>query len=205
VRMTEGWWTWINRSGKPIWAEGPFLSPVWREDFDDNVKSWPVGENQAAKIVMDRSLYRMSSKTPSGYMEGLALPIDRAVDFSIAAQIKYDSQSQNESIGLAWDIKDMGNFYSFIIHPQGSYTIYRVKDGTAGLLAAWTTSSSIKKGSTYNKLEVRREDQTLKFYINESLVKTLPYETCSGTGVGFACYGAASLSVDWISLKQVVK
>jgi hypothetical protein len=202
VKTTEGFSTWTDRTGRLIWTDGIPLSLVWKENFDDNARRWAVGESQNARATIEKGAYRMTSKTPGGDLEALVLPIDRGSDYLLSAQLRYDSQSLKEAMGLAWDIKDGANSYTFVVSPQGQFAIIRVKDDVPSFLVNWTAHSAIKKGQADNLLEVRKVGQKLEFYVNGSMVKSLPYETCSGQWIGFACYGATTLAVDSLSLKQ---
>jgi hypothetical protein len=205
AKTVEGYTTWIDRTGRPVWTDGPPLAPAWKEDFNDNARQWAVGENQNAKAAIEKGFYRITSKTQGGDLEGLILPIDREKDYLLSARLRYDSPSQKEAIGLAWDLKDAGNSYSFVIRPLGQFAVIRLSEGTPTFLVNWTAQAAIKKGQTDNILEVRKTGQVLEFYANGSLLGSLPYETCSGQWIGLACYGATTLIVDSLALRQATK
>lgn len=205
VKTAAGSWTWIDRTGKPVWTEVAELPTLWREDFDDNSKGWAVGEGQAVKVSLDKGHYNIVCRSPSGYMGGVALPLDRGADYSVSAQFSYAGQTMNEAIAFLWDLKDGDNFYAFVIHPLGNFAIVRTSGENTTRLADWAQSPAIKKGAATNKLEVRKEGAALSFSINDEIVKVLPYETFGGGGIGFACYGAANLSADWVWARQAVK
>ncbi|NTU47427.1 MAG: hypothetical protein HGA84_00300, partial [Syntrophobacteraceae bacterium] len=58
----------------------------------------------------------------------------------------------------------------------------------------------VKRGIADNLVEVRREGGDLVFLVNDVVVKTLPWETCSGGAVGFACLGKTSVVVESLSI-----
>lgn len=202
VRLEDGSWTWIDRSGTPLWRDPADQAIILSNDFKDDAKPWTIGETDTIKTALTQGFYYIKTKQASGGISAIPLEFDRKSDYSLAVTLRYNSTSMNESIGLIWDIQDMSNFYALVLSPQGAYSIAQFKDGQARFIVGWTLDASIKKGVTDNRLEVRHSGEKLEFLINGTAVNTMPYESISGQGIGFACFGATSLIVDSLTLRK---
>jgi len=202
VRLDDGSWTWINRSGEPIWRDKTDPSIILSNNFQDSAVPWQIGETDTIKTALTQGFYYIKTKQASGGISAIPLDIDRKADFSLAATLRYNSSSMGESVGLIWDLLDMGNFYALVLSPQGGYSIVHFKNGQPSLIVGWTIDAAVKKGMADNELEVRHSGEKLEFLFNGTTVNTLPYETISGQGIGFGCFGATSLIVDSLTVRK---
>jgi hypothetical protein len=202
VQLKDGSWTWINRTGEPIWRDKTDASIILSNNFQNSAAPWQIGETDTIKTALTQGFYYIKAKQASGGISAIPLEIDRKGDYSLTVMLRYNSSSMNESIGLIWDIADLANFYALVLSPQGGYSIVHFKDGQAGLIVGWTIDAAVKKGMTDNELEIRRSGEKLEFLINGTMVNTLSYETINGQGIGFACFGATSLIVDSLTVRK---
>jgi len=202
VQMKDGSWTWIDSSGEPIWRDKTDPSIILSNNFQESAAPWQIGETDTIKTALTQGFYYIKAKQASGGISAIPLDFDRKGDYSISVMLRYNSSSMNESIGIIWDIADLGNFYALALSPQGGYSIVHFKDGQASLIVGWTIDAAVKKGMTDNELEIRHSGEKLEFLINGTMVNTLPYETISGQGIGFACFGATSLIVDSLTVRK---
>ena len=202
VRLKDGSWTWINLAGEPIWQDKTDASLILSNNFQDSAAPWQIGETDTIKTALTQGFYYIKTKQASGGISAIPLEFDRQSDYSLEVMLRYNSTSMNESIGLIWDILDMSNFYALVLSPQGAYSIVHFKEGQARLIVGWTLDAAVKKGMTDNELEIRHSGGKLEFLFNGTMVNSLPYETISGQGIGFACFGATSLIVDSLTVKK---
>lgn len=202
VKLHDGSWTWIDRLGVPIWRDKTDPSIILSNDFQTTAGPWQIGETETLKAALTQGYYYVKAKQASGAISAIPLEIDRKGDYSLYAMLRYNSVNMDESVGFIWDIQDLSNFYALALSPQGGYAIVHFAKGQPTLMVDWTIDAAVRKGMLDNELEILHSGDTLKFVINGTTVSTLPYETISGQGIGFACFGATSLIVDSLTVKK---
>jgi hypothetical protein len=202
VQLKDGSWTWIDSSGDVIWTDPTDPAIILENDFLDEAEPWPLGENESIKMALTQGYYYIKAKQATGGLAAAQIELDRGLDYSFSARVRYNSTSMSENIGLAWDIVDIQNFYALVISPQGGYAVVHFKAGQPVFLIPWTASESITKSMADNDLEVKRAGDSLEFTANGMPLATLPYESIDGGWLGFACFGGTSLIVDSLTVRK---
>ncbi|HEY9055350.1 MAG TPA: WG repeat-containing protein, partial [Rectinemataceae bacterium] len=169
---------------------------AWKEDFSSNAAGWPLGTSEAAEYKLLAGRYRLAGKTDAGALALVPLDFDRSADYSLSAALRHDSGGADDSMGLVWEADSAGRLLVFALSPDGAYAVLDVLPEATNLYVPWTAHKAIKPGPSDNRLEVRRRGQKLEFWINGTMVKSLPHFGISGTGVGFICFYANAISVD---------
>ena len=185
----------------PAFASPADLPMIWKDKFDDNSQKWAVGENESIKVEVREGLYRLTTKKPGGDLQAYPIRIDRNKNYSLETELRWAGADYQGGVGIIWDLKDVQNFYVFVISPQGGYSILKFKDGNRIPLVDWEANIYVRKNDLFNRLEVRKTGKNLEFFLNEHKVHQVPYETFSGDNVGFLGMSAVALEVDVISLR----
>ena len=196
VMTRGGWWTWIRTDGKMLWEDPVHVNLLFKEEFSNNIRNWPVGKSATMEAFIQKDFYLIFATGENGCLTGLPIPVDRSGDHAIASLLRYNSKSDAEAVGFIWDLKDNANFLFFAVSPQGGYGIFSVRNGQMAPLADWTADAAVAKGIADNRVEVRREGGKLVFLVNDVPVRTLPWETVQGKAIGFLCMGNTSLVVE---------
>src|SRR5205085_1995694 len=85
------------------------------------------------------------------------------------------------------------NAYAFQYTTDGSFSVWKVVDGTTVPVQSWAPSSAIVQGANWNTLRVKASGGTFSFYINGTLVWSGDDPSLSAGRVGFGFY-----SIDWV-------
>ena len=85
------------------------------------------------------------------------------------------------------------NAYAFQYTTDGSFSVWKVVDGTTVPVQYWAASSAIVQGANWNTLRVKASGGTFSFYINGTLVWSGDDPSLSAGRVGFGFY-----SIDWV-------
>ena len=202
VRLKDESWTWIDRTGATIWDDPTDPSIILRNDFQKDAEPWTIGESDTIKTALTQGFYYIKAKQATGGLSAIPLEFDRDGDYAISVKLRYNSSNSTDGVGVVWDIEDLGNFYAFVIAPQGGYAVVRFKGGQPDFLVPWTLGESINKGMVDNNVEIRHAVGELEFLVNGTKLTALPYETIYGQGIGFACFGATSLIVDELTVSK---
>jgi hypothetical protein len=110
--------------------------------------------------------------------------------------------------GTLNSLREWASSYFFMYSRSGSYSVLKTVGGTETVLITWTASTQINAGTAWNILQVRTSGNTLRFYINGSLVWT-GTDTSFTTGhAGIFMYQDGSsgntLYVDYATLTTTV-
>jgi hypothetical protein len=97
------------------------------------------------------------------------------------------------------------NYYALQYTREGDYSVWKRVEGSHTALQNWTASPAINKGNAWNKLRFYANGNTLRCYINDTLVWNGTDSSLSSGGVGLGMYRTNSSSndgfyVDWAVL-----
>lgn len=90
--------------------------------------------------------------------------------------------------------------YVFQYTRNGSYSIYKVVNGSRTALKSWTSSSAINKASAWNTLRVVANGTTIHFYINGTYMGAITNTSLTSGRVGIGVYSTGTYYVDWAKL-----
>ena len=177
---------------------------LFREDFDDNRENWLVGNRARTNAYLNngsfylegkRAGYNYSRRTEQGYIRDNQ-------DYEIRLKVELVKDVTGRGFGLEWGGNSLDNsFYEFWIRGDQMYSIDRFDDATRSFYdyVSWTPSKAINpKG--FNQLIVRKERDTLFFFINQELVHTMKPVPLKGAEVGFIVPPLGTVAVDMIEL-----
>ena len=138
-----------------------------RETFDV-ASTWPAKAESgwASGYTDGRYWLRLSGQQTISYR----VPLD-VTEFRITV----DVQVNNGYAGLVFLSTEGGELYRFQIDNAGRYRLGRRLGGTITSMIDWTASSALKRGAdAVNQIEVRRVENDLILYANDTQLTTLP-------------------------------
>lgn len=184
-----------NTTGKSILFEG----------FNNNNNKWNSSDKSEADVFVSGGNLTINHKRSSGgWAPTIYKYVNSSRDFSIEAQFKKISGVQNNGFGLVFGRKDNDNENRFFISAGGSYIVNYDENGQRKYLKNWTKSSAIRKGNySQNTLKVTKIGNTMKYYINGTLVCTSYTTKYFGNRVGFIVYDLQKIEVTYLSMRYL--
>lgn len=102
--------------------------------------------------------------------------------------------------GLLWGGNQNSNLFAFNIIPEYQmFQVISLINGTWTNIIDLTTSYSIRKGNSTNKLSILKEDYNWHFLINDQVVGQAPPQQFSGKELGFFVGPETNISVDYLN------
>jgi len=138
-----------------------------RETFD-RPSTWPAQAETgwASGYTDGRYWLRLSGQQTISYR----VPLDSA-EFRITV----DVQVENGYAGLVFLANDVGALYRYQLDSAGRYRLGRRQGSNMAALIDWTASSALKRGpDAVNQIEVRRVENQLVLYANQTQLTTFP-------------------------------
>lgn len=178
--------------------ESPPMQVAFVEDFENNDRSWYETVSPQVEIAVQDGHYHISHKDDGqGWIAWNKAAFDPEKEFAIEAVFQKIDGVLDYGYGLIWGVTNKGTAYqSFRVSGNGLYSYRQESEGQATTLIDWTPSSAIAPGlGATNTVQIRRQGDTLEFWVNGELVDSTPYVQPSGTMVGFKVDNHQTLDV----------
>lgn len=177
---------------------------IFTEDFENNNKSWVVGNNDTRELrIFNGRYYFDYKKEKSWTVSSSSFELSSSQNFEIETSIQKLSGVDDYGFGLFLK-KSNGDTVEFTITSSGYYRTDKTKNNKYYKLKGWTKSTTVKKGNyATNKLKIKKVNNTVTFYVNDKLVDTQTIYDVSGSRVGFVINKQQKISVDYIKVKTV--
>jgi hypothetical protein len=174
---------------------------IFEEHFQDNRHNWPTRDSDECTIALEANHYVFEHKRLGNFWWLTWKSADFFYDkkeFRIYVVLEKITGVSNPGYGFVWGLLDSSNFFEFVIFDTGYYRISQYNNGEFQDFVAWKRCSGIRHPNAINILEIRRNGDTVEFYINSSLVETLPADTLTqvpGRNFGFVVYNQIKIKV----------
>ena len=131
------------------------------------------------------------------------IQINTSKNFEMQTSFQKISGGKSHATGLLYGAKNGDNTYQFVLSNK-QYRISEKRNGKFIQIKKWTTSSSIKTGYfDYNTLKIVKKGSSMYYYINGTLVATLPFKEFIGNRLGFVVYNEQKIAIDYFRVKQL--
>ncbi|MCF7792515.1 MAG: hypothetical protein K9N09_01150 [Candidatus Cloacimonetes bacterium] len=172
------------------------------DTFEDNSEEWPLGDNEdyLLKIENGKLIFRHKNTEGSYYIWQWSC-LNGDEPFLIESTMNHTAGAENYGFGLLWGLDNAENYFTFNITDNGYYRIGRKKEGEWHAYVDWTQSSRINTNGIRNSLQLEKEGDKIKFYINGSYVDQIDFETIFADGVGFVIWGDQTIEIDHLTVK----
>jgi hypothetical protein len=183
------------------------LNSIYYEDFTSATKDWLTGSNDTRILSISNGKYHFEHlKNDGAFGSWRNVTIETYADFTIETSITKEAGVQNYGYGLIWGKKDWKNYNRFLLSGNGMFSITRTEKGNSKDLKPWTKSTAIKTGNgATNKLAIKRQGNDLKFYINDVLVHSMPFQTFFDHQIGYYVAHDQKIGVDYISVSAAYR
>lgn len=182
---------------------------VFYDDFSDNDYGWVTGTWEGCRTNSYRSgYYELKSSCDNQYANvnfntGGGFYLDPSRNFEIESSMQFVSGEDNGANGLCWGQgSNQDDRFYFQFSGNSQYRIDKRYSGSWINIKPWTPSS-IVRGYDYNKLTVRKVDDTYYFFINESLVHNCPFESFFGQQLKLQVNQNSTMRVDYIRISYL--
>lgn len=177
------------------------VSTDFRETFDNNDREWWTGSTEDDDFSGEISdgLYKLEKSSTSGFRytyQSVQLP--KARNFSIKVKMRVTNAEDEYLTGVVFNGKDASNLYALVSAPDSKAGLFRFKDGDAEWIRETRSIKNLNEIGEWNTYEIRRENDALACFINNSFVGEFSYSyyLVFGEVFGFYIEGEASIEVD---------
>jgi len=162
----------------------------YTDNFSDSTSGWPVFEDANRKYAYVDGQYQIWVKNPSSGWS--VTPGAKATDFT-AAVSAHRTSGTTAAYGIQFGInEDWSELYEFVVEDT-SFSIWRYQWGGWSLIHDWTASSYIHTGTTWNRLKVIRDGESIAAYVNDQLLTTFTDSNFIGLKrIGLVAYSTES-------------
>lgn len=189
-------------SSESAQEDAPAMDVMYEETFATNENGWYETESSKVDIAVQDGHYHIAHKDDAqGWIAWNKAEFDPQSEFAIEAVFHKIDGVLDYGYGLIWGVTNQGTAYhSFRISGNGLYSYRQENEGQITTVIDWTPNGSIAPGlGAVNTIHIRRQGDTLEFWVNGRLVDSTPYVKPAGTMVGFKVDNHQT--VDVVSLK----
>lgn len=174
---------------------------VYKEYFGSHPDYWvSAGDGQHSDLIEWGSKVSLTNELSNSMVQrSVYIPFDQSQDYMIEAKVSCDDNVA--SYGLVFGFKDWDNFYCFLIHNTGHYSVRGSCDGVDRKLREWTKYDKIYAGKE-NTLRVFKRDNQFIFTINGEPVAQVPAENLRGNRFGMLISGSATMVLSSLSVNE---
>jgi serine/threonine protein kinase len=180
------------------------LNGMYFNDFSDQQDSlWETGSDGNSDFHFLDGKYVITGFTDSlSYSTAVKFKLDIQRDFAISAKATHWGESSDNPFGLNYcGDEDQDSFFVFYITSNGYYSIGSWVKNEWNILVDWTATENIHPDSEMNILSIEKQYNSMRFYINDKLVKILPFTGGFGNAFGLRVDGAQTVSFDQFIVK----
>lgn len=174
-------------------------SLLYYNAFGKGETNWTNYDDQITNARIEGGKYTLTHKQHASSVITPEIAVDYSRNFAIQTVVAHAAGEDRFPVGLAFFGKDGFNEYYFGV-AVGQYMVGKCDNGVNSVIAAWTPSSAVATGTAPNKLRIEKLSNTVKFYINDVMVKEVPRLEPFGNKFGFIVQGQQSASFDYLKL-----
>lgn len=174
---------------------------VYREDFSSANSDWEVYRSgQRMGKIQGGNLDWVSMNNSAQMIWHTLDDMSWSRDWQIEIRMKHLRGKPNSSNDLLWNISESGtDKYHFGFTAEGKYVFSKKVGSDYNSIVPFTASSIVNK-SDFNKVTVRKVDNSYYYFFNEKLITTKSYHTVSSDKVGFMVPPNSTLQVDYLEV-----
>lgn len=174
------------------------------DDFDNDSLGWKISDcNESKAIIKDGYYFISNTNNKTDFFSTFI--IDPNYNYSIETVFTFLNADKNSTFGLVWGNYIDRDFMEFLLNPSGYYFVESMVNARKIIVKNWHKTKSIKKTKDEVKLNVLKENQIIKYFINDEQVYISDNYPIVGTELGFRIAGSAELKVDYIKVTALKK
>ncbi|MGE0076560.1 MAG: caspase family protein [Bacteroidales bacterium] len=177
------------------------------DDFNSDANDWAneVTKNGSAYVYGGNLIFKSTNPDgAAGCIKNLA-DFDSGKDFEIETSIRFNSGDAERTIYLIFG-KSLSewNRYNLGFRNDGNYIVDKSYNNEYTDILPRTFSKVVRQ-NTFNKLTVRKVQNTLYYYVNETQIYSMPFAPFYGNVFGFQVPQGTEIAVDYLRLSYLNK
>jgi serine/threonine protein kinase len=139
------------------------------EDFSDPSSGWPFYEDELGIYSYQSDGYRITVTTWNTAMWATTEEIFDNASISVDARPAEDGDGY---YGVLCRVNNLQEYYYFIVHPDGSYSLGKYKNNSFEILLpdGWEWHTAIRTGAQTNRFRADCLADKLRFYVNDIML-----------------------------------
>lgn len=164
------------------------LAMGWRAPTPRRAPDWTADGASMWQVQGDGTL----TFTPAGYQWCLSAPEQHAwaiagqpvADFDLVMVARSSLDSEDIGYGVLYRYQDRDNHYLFAVGADGYYTVALVRGGRLTPVHDWQEWPHVRRGAGANRLRIRCQGATCRFYINGEFTAEITDRTFLSGDIG---------------------
>lgn len=178
---------------------------TYREDFNDNLRHWNVGEFNGGSATIQNGVYTVKKQDRMGSWFLTQAPfIDYTADYEIEVKIRWLGGTLQNGFGLNWASRGQTNLNSFLISASKQYRVYQQSFGRFEDVVSWTPSEGIKGGKEWNIITVQKRGSAVNLLVNGSTITSIPELPVFGRELSIILNDDMMVEIDYLEVRQVL-
>lgn len=180
-----------------------------KEEFNNNQNNWNISEDEDEISLIENGYLHLQSLSNGARTVVINQDVSQDRNFEIEASLKIVEEDKPGDLHLIRWGSGKNIKIDFGFNLKGTWGIVKYDENRPTgdkiiSLVPYTKSDAIRTNA-YNKLTIRKIDNSYFFYINEVFVHEMPFETFYGNVFGFKNSGNSTLSVDYMRICYLEK
>ena len=169
---------------------------IFSDNFENNNNAWKPDKKSTGTIKTGQG--NLVLESADGKLTTVQnIEINENENFEIETKIKFHSGNAKRAFGLQWGKSNSGDrYFSFVINAKQQFAISKYSG--AYINYKQEAKSSLIKINDYNKLTIRKIDNMVYFFLNETLVYSREYKLAYGNYIGFQSAGGNIVRADYL-------
>lgn len=159
---------------------------LYMDDFSNMGSGWPRFSNDTQFSNYDNGEFSLQGKKPNINAISANQSAGHFSDMVLETEARLAGGPDASLYGVVFRMKDINNYYCFMLSGDNAYFIEKRVDGVFSPLVKRTPSPAIKKAGATNLIKVVCKGPDIVFYVNGSHVAGLSDPTFSEGWIGFA-------------------
>lgn len=170
----------------------------YREDFNGSSVYWDTYEADRRSAEIEDGGLIFTSLNDKTQVKYRTIDLNWSGDWELEIGVSWLYGKETSAVDFIWD-KESGNSnkYHFGFTAGGKYVLAEYKNSAYDHILKFIPASFVNK-RTRNKMTVRKVGQTYYFFVNERMVKSMPYKSVKGDMIGFTVPPNTSIKVDYL-------
>ena len=178
---------------------------VSEDNFTNRAVGWPLGRTNEYALYLDKDYFVIDkkSRTVGPTLFAKYLTYDPSDYFELESKFRAGTKD-TLGFGIAWGIKDGANYYTFTISTAThSYRVTQYINGDYLDIIPWTKAyMKIKDNFRPNTLMIKRDGDSIYFYVNDYKLDSRPFEEFDGPQTGFVVNDKVAVCADYFIVRK---
>ena len=174
------------------------------ESFDNNSNNWDIRNTAQDYLNIENGSYVFQNKTSSSKISALTKVIDTQQNFEIETNINITATSNNNGNGIVWGYTNVTDYLFFCYSISASQKLW-IGYYQWNLYNPWQNwlQQNVNPIGSFNKLTIRKIENTYYFFINEQFIISEPFEPFFGNLIGFKSENYTTIYIDYLKIDYI--